>query len=145
MSQKDKDSLNLEEDKIIEEQIKQKEGKAKNKGKKAEETFWKKDIVNKRIVAFEKFNFDKNDFDIVKNEEEEEEVKTVDQIFYRFVQDEIKDVDNHLKRNMDEWNNRKENEKTYDNFKKVFASDYGRKNLFVPKLKGKAKDEFNIN
>ena len=46
---------------------------------------------------------------------------------------------------MEEWNNSEEKAKTYDNFKKVFAVDYERKNLFVPKLKGKAKDEININ
>ena len=152
MSQADKNSLQNEENKIIEEQKKQKEDEKKKEEdkkdekkdeiKKEKKTPWEKGIVNKHIVAFKDFVFD--DFNIVKNENEEE-VKTVDQIFYRFVQDEIKDVANHLIRKMKEWNDSKKKDKTYDNFKKVFGSDYKRKNLFVPNLEDLPKDEININ
>ena len=151
MSKNDKDNLQKEEDEIIkkqeeekkkEEEIKEenKNEKEKNEIKEEKKTFWKKGIVESSIKTFEKFKFDKDDFDIVKNEEEEEEVKTVDQIFYRFVQDEIKDIDNFLKEKMEEWNNRAKFEKTYENFKNVFASNYERKNLFVPEKKDLAKN-----
>ena len=109
------------------------------KDKKEEE----KTPLEKRIVAFKDFVFNDKDFDIVKNENEEE-VKTVDQIFYRFVQDEIKDVDNRLRKNMEDWNKRNDKEKTYDNFKNVFGSDYKRKNLFVPDWKVPENNEINI-
>ena len=129
--QKDISFLKKEVDTLIK---KQEEEKNKEKEKKEEKkTPWEKGIFERRIKTFEEFNFDKDDFDIVKNENEEE-VKAVDQIFYKFVQDEIKDVDNRLIRNMEEWNNRDEKEKTYENFKNVFVFDYKRKNLFVPEL-----------
>ena len=114
MSQKVKESIEVEESKIIEEQNKQKEEKKKKewiKGIKVpQKTLWEEGIVKSPIVAFEDFKINKDDFNIVKNEEEKE-VKTVDQIFDKFVQDEIKDVDNRLIRNMEKWNNRAENEK----------------------------------
>ena len=164
MSQADKNSLQNEENKIIEEQKKQKEDEKKKeedkkedkkdekkeekvnikKKKEKKKTFWKEGIVEKSIRTFEKFKFKDDDFKIVKNENEEE-VKAVDQIFYRFVQDEIKDVDNHLRKNMDEWNSLKGNDKTYEKFKNVFVSDYERKNLFVPDWKVPENNEININ
>ena len=154
MSQKDKDNLQKVENEKIEEQKKPKEeekkkeenknekekNEIKEKKKEKKKTFWKEGIVNTRIKTFEEFKFKENDFDIVKNENEEE-VKTVDQIFYRFVQDEIKDVDNRLKRNMEDWNKLEENDKTYNNFKKVFVFDYERKNLFVPELGNQENNE----
>lgn len=104
MSQKVKESIEVEESKIIEEQNKQKEEKKKKewiKGIKVpQKTLWEEGIVKSPIVAFEDFKINKDDFNIVKNEEEKE-VKTVDQIFDKFVQDEIKDVDNRLIRNME--------------------------------------------
>ena len=103
-------------------------------------TFWKEGIVKNHIKTFEKFKFKDDDFKIVKNENEEE-VKTVDQIFYRFVQDEIKDIDDFLKKKMEDWNNLKIDEKNYENFKKVFGSDYKRKNLFVPDWEDLLKNE----
>ena len=145
MSQENKKSLQEEENKQIKkiEEIKEEE-EEEEEIKDPKKNFWEKDIVERRIKTFKEFKFDKDDFDIVKNEEEEE-VKAVNQIFYRIVQDEIKDIDDFLRKKMEEWNNSKEKDKNYENFKKVFASDYKRKNLFVPKLEGKAKDEININ
>ena len=159
MSKNDKDNLQKEKDEIIkkqeEEKKKEEEIKEENKNekekneikeekKKEKKTFWKKGIVESSIKTFEDFKFNKDDFDIVKNKEEKE-VKTVDQIFYRFVQDEIKDIDNFLKEKMEEWNNRAKFEKTYENFKNVFASNYERKNLFVPEFKVQGKKEIILN
>ena len=173
MSQENKVSLQEEEDKIIkkqeEEKKKEEEKKEENKDVKEEKeeeikeenkgvkekneiqeekkeekkTFWKKDIVKKHIVAFEDFKFKDDDFKIVKNEEEKE-VKTVDQIFYRFVQDEIKEINNRLKKNMEEWNKLDKEKKNYDKFKNVFVFDYKRKNLFVPNVEGPENNEINI-
>ena len=152
MSQENKKTLLEKENKIIEEQKKQKEDEKKKEEdkkdekkdeiKKEKKTPWEKGIVNKHIVAFKDFVFD--DFNIVKNENEEE-VKTVDQIFYKFVQDEIKDMDDFLRKNMEDWNNLKKEEKTYEKFKNVFVSDYERKNLFVPDWKVPENNEININ
>ena len=46
---------------------------------------------------------------------------------------------------MEEWNNRAKFEKTYENFKNVFASNYERKNLFVPEFKVQGKKEIILN
>ena len=134
MSQENKAYLEkLEKEEVKKEEDKKKKEEEENEEaiKEQKKTFWEEGIVNKRIVAFEEFKFKDEDFNIVKNENEEKE-KTVDQIFYRFVQDEIKEIDDFLKNKMEEWNKLKKNDKTYDNFKKVFVSDYKRKHLFVP-------------
>ena len=74
MSQKVKESIEVEESKIIEEQNKQKEEKKKKewiKGIKVpQKTLWEEGIVKSPIVAFEDFKINKDDFNIVKNEEE---------------------------------------------------------------------------
>ena len=132
MSQKDKTYLKTVED----EEVKKKEEEKKKEDKKDEKkeekkTPWEQGIVENRIKTFEEFKFKDEDFNIVKNENEEE-VKTVDQIFYRFVQDEIKEIDDFLKEKMENWNKFKKKDKTYENFKNVFVSNYERKNLFVP-------------
>ena len=167
MSKNDKDNLqkieNEEVQKQKEEEVKKKEEEDKKEDKKDEKkeeklniknkkekkkTFWKEGIVKNSIKTFEEFKFNNKDFAIIKNENEEE-VKTVDQIFYRFVQDEIKDVDNRLKKslkkNMDEWNSLNEKDKTYDKFKSVFVVDYERKNLFVLEEEDLENDDININ
>ena len=147
MSKNDKEYLrNVEAEEVKKEKEEEKKEKEENIKEKKEkkETFWKIGIVNERIVAFEDFKFNDKDFKIVKNENEKE-VKTVDQIFYKFVQDEIKDINNRLIRNMEEWNNRDEKEKTYKNFKKVFVFNYERKNLFVPELGNKENNNIKIN
>ena len=161
ISQKEKNALQDEEKKKIDEQKKQEEEEKKKEeekneenkdikeekkedkkdekkeeikeDKKDEKTFWKEGIVNDRIVAFEEFKFKDDDFNIVKNEKKEE-VETVDQIFYRFVQDEIKDMNDFLRKKMENWNKLKEESKTYEEFKNVFVFDYKRKNLFVPEV-----------
>ena len=131
--EKKKEKEKKEENKDVKEEKKEEKKKEIKEDKKDEKTFWKEGIVNDRIVAFEEFKFKNEDFNIVKNENKEE-VKTVNQIFYRFVQDEIKDIDDFLRKKMEDWNNLKKEEKTHDNFKNVFVFDYERKNLFVPEV-----------
>ena len=114
------------------------------KKKEKKKTFWKEGIVENSIKTFEEFKFNNKDFAIIKNENEEE-VKNVDQIFYRFVQDEIKEIDDFLKNKMENWNNSEEKDKTYKNFKNVFVFNYERKKLFVPEEKDLENDDININ
>ena len=163
MSKNDKDNLqkieNEEVQKQKEEEVKKKEEEDKKEDKKDEKkeeklniknkkekkkTFWKEGIVKNSIKTFEEFKFNNKDFAIIKNENEEE-VKTVDQIFYRFVQDEIKEIDDFLKNKMENWNNSEEKDKTYKNFKNVFVFNYERKKLFVPEEKDLENDDININ
>jgi len=153
MSQKDNDNLQNVEKEKIKEQKKQKEEEEKKEENKNEKekneikekkTFWKQGIVKDQTVTFEDFKFNDNDFAIIKNENEEE-VKTVDQIFYRFVQDEIKEIDDFLKNKMDEWNSLKEKDKTYEKFKNVFVVDYERKHLFVTEEEDLENNDININ
>ena len=130
---------NLQEEEIIKKLNEQKDKKENV------ETLWKEGIVNERVVTFEDFKFkDDNAFEIVKNEEEE--VKTEDQIFLKFVLNEINNINNFLRGKMQNWNKiSNQKEKNYENFKKIFVFDYKRKPLFVPELDIQENEKNNIN